>query len=139
MKREVKNTAGEIEKGGCVVVDVRGRILLVKNLESGDPWGLPKGHVEPGENIVRAAVRETREETGLDVQLVRQLPDLTYKHGRTGQPIRLHLWLARPTQNHADAEPEERHAWVSLDEAKHRVFPDVAQHLERIRRLIVVD
>jgi hypothetical protein len=31
MKREIVNSAGEIEKAGCVITDGKGRFLLVKN------------------------------------------------------------------------------------------------------------
>lgn len=51
--------------GGTVVVDDE-RVLLVR--ERGR-WGLPKGGVEPGETFAETAVRETREETGLRVEL----------------------------------------------------------------------
>lgn len=56
---------------GVLLVDRAGRLLL--QLRDGnthiDPhrWGLPGGHVEPGEEPLDAAHRELREETGLDV------------------------------------------------------------------------
>ena len=49
------------------VRDPAGRIALVKNGWS-DGWVLPGGAVEPGESPRSAAVRETREETGLDAR-----------------------------------------------------------------------
>ncbi|MFC0315598.1 NUDIX hydrolase [Gordonia phosphorivorans] len=52
-----------------VLVDEDGRVLLVKR--GHDPqrgrWSVPGGHVEPGETFAEAAVREVREETGLEV------------------------------------------------------------------------
>jgi mutator protein MutT len=61
-----------------VVRDAAGRLLLVRR---GQPpalgsWTLPGGRVEPGETPSEAAVREVREETGLDVQVVRLLATL---------------------------------------------------------------
>lgn len=44
------------------------RILLTKR-EDFEVWCLPGGHVEPGESLAQAAVRETFEETGLQVRL----------------------------------------------------------------------
>lgn len=55
----------ERSAGGVVLRRIRGElhVLLIK-----DPyrnWGLPKGHVEPGEDDMGAALREVEEETGL--------------------------------------------------------------------------
>lgn len=46
------------------------QFLIVKN-KKGRNWGFPKGHVELGENEEQTALREVREETGLDVTLCR--------------------------------------------------------------------
>lgn len=52
------------------VIDERGRVLLTRR-EDFEVWCLPGGGVEAGESLAEAAVRETREETGLEVALTR--------------------------------------------------------------------
>jgi ADP-ribose pyrophosphatase YjhB (NUDIX family) len=47
-----------------------GQILLIKR-EDFEVWGLPGGHVDPGESVAQAAVREAWEETGLEVELTK--------------------------------------------------------------------
>ena len=54
-------------------VDGAGRVLLVRHAGHDDGWGVLGGAVEMGEPPAAAAVRETREETGADVELVRLL------------------------------------------------------------------
>jgi len=46
------------------------RILLMQRADNGH-WGLPGGHVEPGESVAQATVREVLEETGCTVQVER--------------------------------------------------------------------
>jgi ADP-ribose pyrophosphatase YjhB (NUDIX family) len=52
----------------AVVTDEQARILLVKRREN-DLWALPGGGMDLGESIVETAVREVKEETGLDVEV----------------------------------------------------------------------
>ncbi|MCL8208186.1 MAG: NUDIX domain-containing protein [Actinomycetia bacterium] len=54
----------------AVVFDAQGRVLLVQRRDTGQ-WGLPSGHVEAGETVAAAVVREVAEETGLAVDIDR--------------------------------------------------------------------
>ncbi len=47
-----------------------GEILLIRRSDNGH-WGIPGGYVEPGESVSRAVARETREETGYEVEVGR--------------------------------------------------------------------
>ncbi|GGU99748.1 NUDIX hydrolase [Streptomyces spectabilis] len=52
----------------AVVVDGGGRLLLQRRRDSG-LWALPGGGMEMGDSLPGAAVREVKEETGLDVEI----------------------------------------------------------------------
>lgn len=56
--------------GGIVYRKFHGNteILLIKHIKSGY-WSFPKGHVEKGETEEETAVREIKEETGIDVYI----------------------------------------------------------------------
>ncbi|KAJ8957364.1 hypothetical protein NQ318_004843 [Aromia moschata] len=69
---------------GAVVVNDKGQILAVRDKHSritGPFWKLPGGYVEPGENLVDAAIREVHEETGIFTEF---LSVLTLRHGHWG-------------------------------------------------------
>lgn len=51
-------------------------LLLIKQSANKDAWGIPKGHIKPGETYEQCATRETHEETGICVQLHERLPDI---------------------------------------------------------------
>ena len=53
----------------AVIQDARGRILLIHRTDN-DRWALPGGTVEIGENVPTTLVREVREETGIDVEVI---------------------------------------------------------------------
>jgi 8-oxo-dGTP diphosphatase len=65
----------EYSAGGVVIKDRR-EVLLIKN-PSG-VWTFPKGHIEPGETKEEAAVREVKEETNIDAEIVDYLGEISY-------------------------------------------------------------
>lgn len=65
--------------GGVVYRTVDGvvEVVLVGRLEP-ETWGLPKGTPNKGETREETALRETREETGLQVRIVEPINEITY-------------------------------------------------------------
>ncbi|SHK13532.1 NUDIX domain-containing protein [Desulforamulus aeronauticus] len=61
----------EIRPGVAIVIfNKEGEVLLQKRADV-NLWGIPSGHVEPGETVKNAAIREILEETGLQVKILR--------------------------------------------------------------------
>lgn len=54
-----------------IIVDAENRILMLKQChEDRDIWMVPGGAIEEGENAEQAAIREVKEETGLDAKIM---------------------------------------------------------------------
>jgi ADP-ribose pyrophosphatase YjhB (NUDIX family) len=61
-----------VPAASAIVVDDAGRILLHKRTDN-EYWSIPGGAMEPGETIAETAVREAREETGIEARVERLL------------------------------------------------------------------
>jgi len=55
-----------------IIIEYRGGIILIKRKNPPYGWALPGGFIDYGESLEESAVREAREETGLDIHLIRQ-------------------------------------------------------------------
>lgn len=103
----------------AVVVVRRGdQFLLVHERKHGQLWYLPAGRVEPGETFELAALRETREETGIPVRV---LGILRVEHSPSASGARMRVvFLAEPIDGTPPkSEPDEESlgaSWVRLEE-----------------------
>lgn len=55
---------------GAVVTDPAGRVLLCQQNHGHRLWSLPGGKIRPGESPIHAAIRDVREETGIETEIV---------------------------------------------------------------------
>ena len=80
----------EFSAGGVLLRTVAGRPHLAAVRPQGKPvgtWVLPKGNIDPGEKPPETAVREVREETGVEGRIVEKLGDVKYVYTWDGERI----------------------------------------------------
>jgi 8-oxo-dGTP pyrophosphatase MutT (NUDIX family) len=117
--------------GSAVVLDDGGRVLLHRHKRLGI-WLQPGGHLEPGESPPQAAVRETREETGVLASHPGGGPTLVHVDLHEGPRGHVHLDLRylllasadEPLAPAAGESPEV--AWCSAEEAVRRGYASLA-------------
>ncbi len=86
--------------GAIILREVEGRIriALAHHVRADRPWVLPKGHVEAGESLEQAALREIYEEAGLaHVQLVKYLGMIVRESVKSNGDVEektIHFYLA---------------------------------------------
>ncbi|MBI2358269.1 MAG: NUDIX hydrolase [Deltaproteobacteria bacterium] len=137
-------TVREISSGGIVYRRSNG-VTEVALIRVRDRWCLPKGQVEEGEGLMDTALREVREETGLEGKVVEKLGDITYwfsNKTKEGETIRIfkrvYFYLIRCLRGDVrehDAEIEEAR-WVPIGAAvKTLVYPT---EREMMRKAIAI-
>lgn len=134
--RRVSSHRHRIGAGGAVVRRTPGGVLvaLIKEVEIGDDYYvLPKGGVEPGEELETAAQREIREETGItELTYIAPLGTLdrcNYK--RTyWQTSHYGLYLTSQADGKATDPDNYGLAWFSFEELPPMFWPDERRLLE---------
>lgn len=79
-------------------------LVLVVHRPRYDDWSFPKGKLDPGEDFLAAAVREVREETGLEVEVGEELASARYRDHK-GRPKVVRYWRMRAVGG--DFEPND--------------------------------
>ena len=117
-------SSSEFSAGGVVVNDRGETIVIVPTRRAADGskvLALPKGHPDGDETPLAAALREVREETGVDAEAVESLGEVRYWYQRNGRRVAkvveffLMRYVGGSIDDH-DAEVEVAR-WVPLDEA----------------------
>lgn len=112
------------------VADPQGRLLALRRAH--EPclgrWDLPGGFVDAGEDPAAAIVREIREETGLEAELMGMLGAYSSVYGETGRHTVDIGFVARVqrTEDMLLSDEKSEAAWFALD-----TFPDPAFAGER--------
>ena len=118
----------EFSAGGIVyrIENEQPLFLLIKNSAFKDPhktyWGFPKGHLEKGENDEEAAIREVKEETDVEVELIKLIDriEYTFNHPQNGLTKKhVSYFLMRYLDGEAKAQEKEllELGWFSADDS----------------------
>ena len=106
-------------------------------------WSLPKGTPDPGETLEETALREVREETGLDVRLMTGLGSINYWFVRPDNGVRchktVHFYLMAPTGGSLDRhDPEfDLVRWFPAEEAAQAMaYADEIRMVEKALDLV---
>jgi 8-oxo-dGTP pyrophosphatase MutT (NUDIX family) len=111
--------------GGIVVRYESGQPWLVVGMRrrerDGRTWTLPKGTPDPGETREQTALREVREETGLEVRITGPLDSIEYWFVQSGTRIHktVHYFLMEPTGGDLEGHDHEFDdvRWIPFDQA----------------------
>lgn len=143
-----------LESAGVIVVRFENNVPYFLLLRSFDFWDFPKGNIELNENKIQAAIREVKEESGID--------DLDFKWGKAyyetesfGRSNKVVYYFIAETKNEnvviennpqTGLKEHEEFRWVSYDEARqltknriHRAMSWAVSRLKLFDETIEVD
>ena len=108
----VQKTA--VSAGAIILRDIDGelKVALAQHQRTTKTWVLPKGHVEPGETIEQAALREIYEEAGLaNIQLLKLLGSLLRESVKSNGDVvhkTIHYYLAYAPGSEVTQTPSDQ-------------------------------
>ena len=130
----------ELAAGAVLLHDPSGECFLLHQRDE-DRWCFPKGHVDPGESLSEAALREIREETGFsEIRLEAEVTEVSYRFYRPKTSENVHkttvYFLASTPERSARAEKIfDRAEWFDLETARARVkYPTDRRVIDAVRQ-----
>lgn len=137
----------EVSAGGLVVDASGTKGLLIGRLDAKDAkrerllWSLPKGHIEPGETPEQAAIREVKEETGIESEIDKSLGVIDFWFMASGKRIHktVHHFLFKEVGGQIAPQVSEVDdvRWFPLDEIVSKLaYPDEKKLIARSKELL---
>jgi 8-oxo-dGTP diphosphatase len=125
-----------VRLAGCVIKDPAGHILLLhRNTRKRNHWEIPGGEIDPDEDPMRAAVREVRQETGMAVEIIRELGTQSFKQDVTKY---IYTWyLAEIIDGIPELPPGTHDNWkffslAEMGEIRDELSPNVRNFLAEL-------
>ncbi|MDX1645497.1 MAG: NUDIX domain-containing protein [Longimicrobiales bacterium] len=134
----------EESAGGVVVRTIEGVVHALLIRDPYRKWGLPKGHGRGRESTREAALREVREETGLeDLRLGAELITIDWAFRKDGRRIHKYATFFLMFSDRGEPIPEEQEGitecrWVPLEAAPGEISYDNASEVARVAREVVL-
>jgi 8-oxo-dGTP diphosphatase len=98
-----------------------GKVLIQERTKSWKGLAFPGGHVDEGESIVDSAIREIKEETGLDIKNLKSCGIFHWSNNETFDRYIVFLYKTTDFEGELITEMEEgKNFWISIDELKER-------------------
>lgn len=129
-----------IQKAGAIIIrkqeEKEIEVLLFYHHRQKD-WTFPKGHQESGESLEECMHREVREETGLQIRILKELPPLTYTDANE-HAVFVQMSLVTPLEKGASLHLEhdgDRLEWVPLSETVERLsYQNLKEYFKHVQR-----
>ena len=121
----------KFKQAGAIVVRAgksEPRILLVTARRNPDNWIFPKGHVESGETLKAAALREAREEAGVEGKVVGAAGKMSFEFG--DNTYRVYYFVVQ-TADVGEEREGRRLRWLKYKQALRRLTYDETRDLLR--------
>ena len=110
-------------KAGCFLIDKENKMIALIHREKQDDYSFPKGHVEQGEDIKSAAIRETAEETKRDAIIVDKFAPFVEKYvSSRGEDCECHMFIALDNGlSKNDSEDTHELCWTKFEKVEERL------------------
>ena len=145
-KQPYAKRVDEISAGGLVIDSSGTKGLLIGRIDLKDQsrekllWSLPKGHIEAGESPEQAAIREVREETGIESEIQKSLGVIDFWFMAGGKRIHktVHHFVFKEKGGRISPQVSEVDdvRWFPLDEIVERLaYPDEKKLIARSKEI----